>query len=94
MKRFSRALAIAAPFVGVVVWFAVGTNGTFNRAASQPRPWNDESASHGRTRELPSTGPVAAPGCADESMMPIKRLRELMPHLESSLFEPARMSHT
>lgn len=90
MKRIIRAAAVTAPFVGVVIWFAVGSQGVNAPGASGPRIRTTEDANEGRTRDLPATGPVAAPGGPNEMMLPADRVREIMPHLNPRLFEQPR----
>lgn len=94
MKRIIRAVAVTAPFVGVVIWFAVNSQGVNAPGAAGTRPRIAEDADHGRTRDLPATGPVAAPGGPSEMMLPADRVREIMPHLDPRLFQQPRATQS
>ncbi len=82
MKRHARSLAVVAPLLGLIVWLAMAELSPLGAEDSAMEARSATRADIGRTRELPDSGPVAAPDGPTEMMMSFDHVHTMMPHLD------------
>lgn len=87
MNRSIKALAVAAPVLALAGWIVVD-----DAAPSQRAGVAVENVDRSRTRDLPADGPMPLADAPIEAMVPAHRIREIMPHLDPSLFDQARLA--
>lgn len=89
MKRSLRVLAVVVPIVGLGCW-NMWRDASAKSNVPVHRVHDPESPFYGRSRDLPSTGPVPAPDGPMEMAIPIDRAAELMPTIDLKLLDQSR----
>lgn len=86
MKRSLRVLAVVAPLFGLGCW-SMWREAAASSTAPVHRIHDPESPYFGRSRDLPASGPLAAPSGPLEMAIPIERASELMPTIDMKTLE-------